>query len=71
MDEIERAKHHHYVDGIHSTGRGGVANFTTSPTPGIDLPPIHESLDAVISSGRGGAGNIRQASQSRTRGGRE
>lgn len=54
----------------HSTGRGGLANFTTAPSPGIDLPPIHESHgdSIVVSSGRGGAGNIRQTSRSRTRG---
>ncbi|KAJ7836909.1 hypothetical protein B0H14DRAFT_3870674 [Mycena olivaceomarginata] len=54
------------VDGVHSTGRGGLANLTSSPAP----PPetlVHH-LGVYESSGRGGAGNM---STSRERGGEQ
>jgi hypothetical protein len=50
----------------HSTGRGGYANFTASPTPPVESPPPHR--EEFISTGRGGAGNItRSREQSKVR----
>jgi hypothetical protein len=65
LDESERASHLH-PQGVHSTGRGGIANLTSGQVPrpegagdpyGVNHP--HRSHEhEVTSSGRGGAGNI-------------
>ena len=52
----------------HSTGRGGLANVTSKPTPPPEaIPPHVHPEHEFVSTGRGGAGNIRDRSQSRTR----
>ncbi|KAF8513998.1 hypothetical protein BU17DRAFT_94867 [Hysterangium stoloniferum] len=63
VDEEERRAHHHVEAENHSTGRGGSANITTSPSPHVEHAAHH--LQGVISSGRGGVGNIRDTSRTR------
>ncbi|KAN0139328.1 hypothetical protein V8E53_002829 [Lactarius tabidus] len=61
VEENERAAHQHPA-GMHSTGRGGVANLTPEGVPYIEkLGPNHPHATHNHdheSSGRGGAGNI-------------
>ena len=50
----------------HSTGRGGLANVTSAPTPPTESVPAHVVHPGeMVSTGRGGAGNIRDRSRSR------
>lgn len=52
----------------HSTGRGGLANVTSSPAPLPEGAPAHVVRPGeFMSTGRGGAGNIRDRSKSRVR----
>lgn len=52
----------------HSTGRGGLANVTSSPAPLPEGAPAHVARPGeFVSTGRGGAGNIRDRSKSRAR----
>lgn len=52
----------------HSTGRGGLANVTSSPAPPPEGAPAHVARSGeFVSTGRGGAGNIRDCSKSRVR----
>lgn len=56
IDEDERRNSSTSHDGPHSTGRGGVANITSTHEPSVEhnTHPTHDFL----STGRGGAGNI-------------
>jgi len=65
VEENERAAHQHPA-GVHSTGRGGVANLTPGEVPYTDRgvnphaanhPHLSHTHD-LESTGRGGAGNI-------------
>lgn len=65
VDEAERRKHEHHVEGYHSTGRGGAANLTASHEPRVEHHEHHSN--GFESTGRGGAGNIvRDASRTRS-----
>ncbi|KAI0039984.1 hypothetical protein FA95DRAFT_1503503 [Auriscalpium vulgare] len=59
VDDAERAAHLH-ATGIHSTGRGGTANLTSTPPPGPEHAHFAAGVDDTHphSSGRGGSGNI-------------
>jgi len=64
-DEEERRKAgEHYNRGreIHSTGRGGIANMSTSPPPAIER--YQHVPGGFESTGRGGDGNIKERSKS-------
>ena len=49
--------------GVHSTGRGGLANVTSLPAPPPDAHVTQHG--GAYATGRGGAGNIRDRSASR------
>jgi len=56
-------------DGLHSTGRGGLANITAMHSPAVESHHLPEGPDEEpMSTGRGGAGNIRSRSRSQARG---
>ncbi|PPQ70898.1 hypothetical protein CVT26_014217 [Gymnopilus dilepis] len=67
LDEGERIKLHHAHSGLHSTGRGGAANITSTPEPPVEHHEhIHSGSSEFESTGRGGLGNIvRERSPSR------
>jgi len=56
-DDVERRQHAH-TEGIHSTGRGGLANLTNDMVPGIEHHPHPHQSGELHSSGRGGIGNM-------------
>ncbi|KAI0937675.1 hypothetical protein AcV7_003643 [Taiwanofungus camphoratus] len=55
-DEAERARATAAEEGVHTVGRGGLANLTALP-PRAPTPPPENPLGPA-STGRGGAGNI-------------
>ncbi|KAF9041692.1 hypothetical protein BJ165DRAFT_1349769 [Panaeolus papilionaceus] len=57
IDEQERRKVSGVDGGVHSTGRGGLANLTSNPAPGVEN--VHHAPAEFASTGRGGSGNIR------------
>ncbi|RDB28005.1 hypothetical protein Hypma_002242 [Hypsizygus marmoreus] len=65
IDEDERKEHFHH-EGLHSTGRGGSANISTTHEPAVEHHGhAHSDFE---STGRGGAGNmVRERSASRHR----
>jgi len=61
LDEEERKAALHHDNGMHSTGRGGLANVTSLPEPHENhstKPASEPHPNDAHSSGRGGAGNI-------------
>lgn len=68
VEENERVAHKHAA-GMHSIGRGGVANLTPGEMPNIEAPvnplsanhPHATHTHDLLSTGRGGAGNIERS----------